>query len=83
MPLNEASVKADEKTKADPFYSETNMTHLRRGIEQLNAGRGRYDIITLTSFGMSEPRLAVFRQVDQLFGVISFRPAIRLQQIPC
>lgn len=25
---------------ADPFYSESNMAHLRRGIEALNAGRG-------------------------------------------
>ena len=25
---------------ADPFYSESNMKHLRRGIEALNAGNG-------------------------------------------
>lgn len=25
---------------ADPFYSESNMEHLRRGIEALNAGKG-------------------------------------------
>lgn len=25
---------------ADPFYSESNMEHLRRGIAALNAGRG-------------------------------------------
>ena len=24
----------------DPFYSESNMNHLRRGIEALNAGKG-------------------------------------------
>lgn len=24
----------------DPFYSETNLAHLRRGVEALNAGRG-------------------------------------------
>lgn len=24
----------------DPFYSKKNMEHLRRGIEQLNAGKG-------------------------------------------
>ena len=30
----------------DPFYSESNMAHLRRGIEALNAGKGvEYDII--------------------------------------
>ncbi len=26
---------------SDPFYSETNMAHLRRGIEALNAGHGQ------------------------------------------
>ncbi len=25
---------------ADPFYSESNIAHLRRGIEALNAGKG-------------------------------------------
>ena len=25
---------------ADPFYSESNMEHLRRGIAALNAGKG-------------------------------------------
>ena len=25
----------------DPFYSEANMAHLRRSIEQLNAGKGK------------------------------------------
>lgn len=25
---------------ADPFYSESNMAHLRRGIDALNAGKG-------------------------------------------
>ena len=30
----------------DPFYSESNMNHLRRGIEALNAGKGiEHDII--------------------------------------
>lgn len=30
----------------DPFYSESNMAHLRRGIEALNAGKGvEHDII--------------------------------------
>ena len=24
----------------DPFYSESNLAHLRRGVEALNAGRG-------------------------------------------
>ena len=31
---------------ADPFYSESNMAHLRRGISALNAGKGvSHDII--------------------------------------
>ena len=30
----------------DPFYSESNMAHLRRGVEALNAGKGvEHDII--------------------------------------
>lgn len=30
----------------DPFYTESNMAYLRRGIEALNAGRGvEHDII--------------------------------------
>ena len=30
----------------DPFYSESNMAHLRRGMEALNAGKGvEHDII--------------------------------------
>lgn len=30
----------------DPFYSESNIEHLRRGVEALNAGKGvEHDII--------------------------------------
>jgi DNA-damage-inducible protein J len=30
----------------DPFYSETNMTHLQKSIDQLNQGKGKiHDII--------------------------------------
>ena len=33
----------------DPFYSESNMAHLRRGIVALNAGKGvEHDIIEVT-----------------------------------
>ena len=28
------------EVSVDPFYSESNMAHLRRGIEALNAGKG-------------------------------------------
>ncbi len=31
---------------ADPFYSDSNMAHLRRGINSLNAGKAvKYDLI--------------------------------------
>ena len=34
------------EVSADPFYSESNMAHLRRGISALNAGKGvSHDII--------------------------------------
>ena len=34
------------EVSVDPFYSESNMEHLRRGITALNAGKGReHDII--------------------------------------
>ena len=32
--------QSDADTKTDPFYSENNMTYLRRGIAALNAGKG-------------------------------------------
>ncbi len=28
------------EVSADPFYSDSNQAHLRRGVEALNAGRG-------------------------------------------
>lgn len=32
--------------RADPIYSESNMAHLRRGMEALNSGKGtEHDII--------------------------------------
>lgn len=34
------------EVSADPFYSESNMAHLRRGVEALNEGKGvEHDII--------------------------------------
>ncbi len=34
------------EVSVDPFYSESNLAHLRRGMEALNAGRGvEHDII--------------------------------------
>ena len=34
------AIKEVELVKADPFYSESNMAHLRRGIDALNTGKG-------------------------------------------
>ncbi len=34
------------EVSVDPFYSESNMAHLRRGLEAINAGKGvEHDII--------------------------------------
>lgn len=34
------------EVSVDPFYTESNMEHLRRGVEALNSGRGvEHDII--------------------------------------
>lgn len=35
-----------EITASEPFYSETNMTHLKKSIDQLNQGKGTiHDIV--------------------------------------
>ena len=37
------NIKADsdvQKNESDPFYNESNLAYLRRGIEALNAGEG-------------------------------------------
>ena len=37
------------EVSVDPFYSESNMRHLRRGIEALNTGDGKeHEIIEVT-----------------------------------
>jgi DNA-damage-inducible protein J len=38
--LREKRLPFDVTTETDPFYSESNLAHLRRGIAALNAGRG-------------------------------------------
>ena len=44
--LRERRLPFEITTEADPFYSESNMAHLRRGIAALNAGKGvEHDII--------------------------------------
>jgi len=44
--LREKRLPFDITTKSDPFYSESNLAHLRRGIVALNSGKGvEHDII--------------------------------------
>lgn len=38
--------KIPPKVSVDPFYSDANMEHLRRGVAALNAGKGvEHDIV--------------------------------------
>jgi DNA-damage-inducible protein J len=44
--LREKRLPFDVTTESDPFYSESNLNHLRRGIAALNSGKGvEHDII--------------------------------------
>ena len=44
--LREKRLPFDVTTETDPFYNESNLAHLRRGIAALNSGRGvEHDII--------------------------------------
>jgi len=46
--LREKRLPFDVTMEPDPFYSESNLAHLRRGIAALNAGKGvEHDIIEL------------------------------------
>ena len=38
--LREKRLPFDVTTETDPFYSESNIAHLRRGIIALNSGKG-------------------------------------------
>jgi len=38
--LREKRLPFEITTEADPFYSESNIAHLRRGISALNSGKG-------------------------------------------
>ena len=38
--LREKRLPFDVMVESDPFYSESNMAHLRRGIAALNSGKG-------------------------------------------
>ena len=44
--LREKRLPFDVTTENDPFYSESNLAHLRRGVAALNSGKGvEHDII--------------------------------------
>lgn len=44
--LREKRLPFDVTTESDPFYSESNLAHLRRGVAALNNGKGvEHDII--------------------------------------
>ena len=44
--LREKRLPFEVTTMSDPFYNESNLAHLRRGIAALNSGRGvEHDII--------------------------------------
>ena len=38
--LREKRLPFDITTESDPFYSDSNLAHLRRGVAALNAGKG-------------------------------------------
>ena len=47
--LREKRLPFDVTTEYDPFYSNSNLAHLRRGIAALNAGKGvEHDIIEVS-----------------------------------
>jgi len=47
--LRERRLPFDITTKRDPFYSESNLAHLRRGIAALNSGMGiEHDIVKVS-----------------------------------
>ena len=47
--LREKRLPFDVTTESDPFYSESNLNHLRRGIAALNSGKGvEHDIIEVS-----------------------------------
>jgi len=38
--LRERRLPFEVTTESDPFYSESNLAHLRRGVAALNSGKG-------------------------------------------
>ena len=44
--LREKRLPFEITTESDPFYSESNLAHLRRGVAALNSGKGiEHDIV--------------------------------------
>ena len=47
--LREKRLPFEVTTEVDPFYSEGNLAHLRRGVAALNSGKGvEHDIIEVS-----------------------------------
>jgi len=47
--LREKRLPFDVTTESDPFYSESNLAHLRRGVAALNSGKGvEHDMIEVS-----------------------------------
>ena len=47
--LREKRLPFDVTTEPDPFYSESNLAHLRRGVAALNGGKGvEHDIVEVS-----------------------------------
>ena len=47
--LREKRLPFDVTTETDPFYSESNLAHLRRGVAALNSGKGvEHDIVEVS-----------------------------------
>lgn len=47
--LREKRLPFDVTTISDPFYNESNLAHLRRGVNALNSGKGvEHDIIEVS-----------------------------------
>ncbi len=47
--LREKRLPFEVTTETDPFYSESNLAHLRRGVAALNSGKGvEHDIVEVS-----------------------------------
>lgn len=68
----------DSKIAVDPFYSASNMAHLRRGIDALDAGNGvEHEIIEDESKAENDDWLGGRATVLFFFCHSSFFPSIK------